>query len=190
MFVVDIETTGLCGISAGDKIVEVGISEITGGKVIPVYHKIVAHPDIYDYSESWVFKNTDLTPEMVKNGTPEEEVISDLHKILDGQLSTSYNVYFDFTRFLNQPPYEITPIIPFDIMEIATAVICPDASPFVRSEYAYKVACPEDPAGLKFKQTHRALDDAIMEAHILTHLLGIGGKFRGRYNGSINRING
>ena len=40
---------------------------------------------------------------------------------------------------------------------------------WVRSADAYKILCPDDPAHIG-NQTHRALDDAIMEAHILSAL--------------------
>lgn len=176
MYVIDIETTGLSGIEYGDKIVEIGVCEITGGKIRTTYSNLVSHPDILDYSDSWVFQNTSLTPEEVKNnGTPEEDVISDLKELFTGEVMTSYNVPFDFGRFLLKSPYDLKVSIPFDIMEIATIVLSPDSPRWLRSQDAYRMACPEDPAGLKFKQTHRALDDAIMEAHILTHVLGISG---------------
>lgn len=178
MYVVDIETTGLFGIDYGDKIVEIGVCEITsGGKIRTTYSNLVSQPNIYDYSDSWVFHNTNLTPEeVIKNGTPEEDVISDLKELFSGEVMTSYNVTFDFGRFLFKSPYELKVRVPFDILEVATNVLSPDSPRWLRSEDAYRMACPEDPAGLKFKQTHRALDDAIMEAHILTHVLGISGE--------------
>ena len=172
MYVVDIETTGLNGLNEGDKIVEVGVSRISGTQVIPFYHAIVKHDDIMDYRDSWVFQNTDLTPEMVLNGVPEGEVINNLQKLLNGKIATSYNVEFDFIKFLNVYPYQLQPIIPFDIMDIASRVIGKGEG-WLKSEYCYSIACPEDPAGLRFKQTHRALDDSIMEGHLLTHLLQI-----------------
>ena len=43
---------------------------------------------------------------------------------------------------------------------------------WVRSEDAYWALCPDNPMGLGDKQTHRALDDAMMEGWILRSLFG------------------
>lgn len=175
MFIVDIETTGLNGIRAGDKIVEVGIVKLTPEGVEDVYSAIVQHPDIEEFSDCWVFQNTDLTTEEVKNGVPEENVIRELRRILNGELATSYNVKFDFDKFLYQWPYGVFPIVPFDIMEVSSQYFNPygDKGKWVRSEQAYNLLFPDDNPALGEKQTHRALDDARREAYILLGLLGM-----------------
>lgn len=179
MYVVDIETAGpngiknagLNGICARDKIVEVGVVQLTPEGIEDVYSAVVNHPDIEGYSDSWVFQNTDLTVEMVKDptlSTPQSKVIKDLNYILDGKPATSFNTYFDFDLFLS---WWVMPIVPFDIMELAGNII--NRSDAVKSEYAYNYFFPEDGPGLGSKQTHRALDDARREAYILLALLGL-----------------
>ena len=42
---------------------------------------------------------------------------------------------------------------------------------WVKSIDAYNVLCPDDPMGLQHRQTHRAIDDAVMEAHILDRMV-------------------
>ncbi len=39
---------------------------------------------------------------------------------------------------------------------------------------AYRVFCPDDPAKLDGRQQHRALSDALAEAHILRALIDLG----------------
>lgn len=170
MFIVDIETTGLGGLAAGDKIVEVGVCRLNRyGRVVRVYHRIVQHADIMDYKFEWVFQNTTLTPEEVLNGTPEKEVIEDLHKLLDGKFCTSFNTSFDFESFLLCPPYNLCPIVPFDIADLSRWTYAVDR--YVHAEESYLKFCPDDPAGMGPKEHHRALDDAFMEAHLLKRLL-------------------
>lgn len=179
MYVVDIETVGpngienagLNGIRAGDKIVEVGVVQLTPEGIEDVYSAIVNQPDIEKYSESWVFQNTDLTVEDVKNGRPEKEVAHTLKNLLNNKLATSYNTSFDFDLFLAKFPWGVWPIVPFDIMAMAGNVIRGYGR--VGSEIAYNYFFPEDGPGLGSKQTHRALDDARREAYILLALLGL-----------------
>lgn len=167
MFILDIETTGLDGLLNGDKIVEVGVCELTGeGIVKKVYHSIVRHADIMEYKDAWVFKNTTLTPEDVLKGKPEKEVIEDLHKLLDGRFCTSYYVHFDFDCFIRQPPYNIRPIVPFDIKDLASEMFGRRA----HAEEAYLKFCPEDPAQMGPREKHRALEDAYMESFLLRAL--------------------
>lgn len=177
MFVVDIETTGLKGIQYGEKIVEVGVVEITSNGIKDRYSAIVKHDDIDLCSDAWVFNNTTLTVEDVKNGTPEYEVAYDLKTLLNNKPATSYNVPFDFGKFLYKIPWGVFPYIPFDIMILAHKYVDPvgyPASKWPPSEDVYHYLFPDtDPAGIGRKQTHRALDDARMEAYILVELLGL-----------------
>lgn len=116
-----------------------------------------------------------------------ETVIQEVRQIVDGREVTSYNVPFDFSRFLLREPWKHRCRIPFDIMELATAKVYEladsdsiadkglqrrllrerEQSPYsdskwIRSIDAYRVLCPEDPMGLE-RMRHRALDDAVME---------------------------
>lgn len=173
MYIVDIETTGLDGILAGDRIVEVGVVKLTPEGVEDIYSAVVQQPDIEEFKDAWVFHHTDLTTEDVKNGVPQEKVIAKMQNLLNGEVATSYNTDFDFDYFLMQKPWNVKPCVPFDIMLLATDILYPRADKWLRSETAYNLLFPEDGPALGEKQSHRALDDARREAYILLGLLGL-----------------
>lgn len=203
MLIIDTETTGLIGYPM-DRVLEIGIAEMDEKtfEVKPVYSALVHYEDQNDffarYRENrgpiWVFDNTDMTPEMIaEEGKDVSEVVDDVRSILNGKCVTSYNVPFDFRKFLMHDPWKLKEVctVGFDIMDAATARVrelvrkgwmedkelrdrlTSDWEDFpkkwVRSQDAYRVLCPDDPAHIG-KQSHRALDDAIMEAHILSAL--------------------
>lgn len=144
----------------------------------------------------WVFRNSSLTIESVleaeKNlGT----VIGEVRSLLDGGEATSYNVRYDFGMFLAHEPWDLGEYctVPYDIMEGATR-ICKEmvysdevedkelqnslrarwdiqGDRWIGSFDAYRILCPGDPAGLLDGQTHRAADDAFMEAYILKEII-------------------
>ncbi len=142
----------------------------------------------------WVFENTDMTPEAIaEEGRDVATVAEEVRAIVSGKVVTAYNCPFDFTKFLMHDPWKLKGlcIVGFDIMDAATARVrelvdkgwmgdkdlrnrlaadwetFPDK--WVRSADAYKVLCPDDPAEMG-EQKHRALDDAVMEAYILSAL--------------------
>ncbi len=203
MLIIDTETTGLAGYPM-DRVLEIGIAEMDekSFEVNPVYSALVKYADQDEYFAKykenrgpiWVFDNTDMTPEMIaEEGKDVSEVVDDVRNIVSGKAVTSYNVPFDFRKFLMHDPWKLKGIctIGFDIMDSATARVYElvrkgwmedkdlrerlinDWEEFpgkwVRSADAYKILCPDDPAHIG-NQTHRALDDAIMEAHILSAL--------------------
>ena len=103
---------------------------------------------------------------------------------------TAYNVKFDFFGFLLDEPWNLYCIIAYDIMDLATDRIYDLADDdqiedkelqrrllmerevfgqedkWIRSIDAYRALCPDDPMKLD-RMRHRAMDDAVMEAHIL-----------------------
>lgn len=200
MLIIDTETTGLKG-GPQDLVVEIGICSLdeSTGKIEPVYSEIVRYPDIMEREKvrpSWVFANTDLTPESVLTAPKDAATVAEeVRDIVVAHNVTSYNVPFDFHKFLFKEPWNLRELvrIPYDIMDLATAEVrrraenglIPDKAlqsrllsdwsvqpdKWVRSLDAYKVLCPEDPAGRHGKQSHRALDDTIMEAHVLYEAL-------------------
>lgn len=115
-----------------------------------------------------------------------------VRRIVMGEV-TSYNVGFDFARFLYDEPWNLKGLgrRNIDIMKLATERIylmagegdligdkvlqgrllrerreSPYPDKWVRSIDAYRALCPEVPMGLKGMR-HRALDDAVMEGHVL-----------------------
>lgn len=201
MLIIDTETTGLIGYRS-DRVLEIGIvsfDEITRD-VKPLYSSMVRYPDmdayIKDYERRngpiWAFQNTSLDPGDIKeNGKDIDEVVLDFIRIVHGKAVTSYNVPFDFGKFLDYEPWNAKKwcVQWHDIMDLATKRVKDLAradalrnkelqsrlidewyefpGKWVRSIDAYNALCPNDPAGSKRRQTHRALDDAIQEAYVL-----------------------
>lgn len=121
--------------------------------------------------------------------------VREVREIVSGREVTSYNVGFDFGKFLYQEPWNIRNIVTrkIDIMKLATSKVYELADSdsiedkglrerllreredsyypekWVRSIDAYRVLCPDDPMKLE-KMRHRAMDDAMMEAWILQRL--------------------
>lgn len=158
-----------------------------------------------DYESSFregmfIYENGYMTVEENLNAAKDlDTVVEEVRKIVRGDTITSYNTPFDFNRFLYHAPWELNRISirPFDIMDLATEYVRRMAfddriddkaiqrrllndwdrfpEKWIRSLDAYRVLCPDDPMGMNGVQSHRALDDAIMEAHILDAVF----RFRG-----------
>ncbi|MDR1404097.1 MAG: 3'-5' exonuclease [Candidatus Methanoplasma sp.] len=180
IYLIDTETTGLRGYPC-DHVVDVGICSVNpeSGKIDDVYSSIVGHDvSLWDdaHRNAWIFSNTDLTLEAVSAAPPADEVAKEISKILSCEFVTSYNVGFDFDRFLVHPPYNIkscvSKVCP-DPMLIAMN-ICripgPYGNKWPRLEEAYAVLCPDDPARIGGVQDHRALSDARVASHVLVEL--------------------
>jgi len=180
VYVVDTETTGLLG-APKDKIVDIAVCKVTLGddKVENVYSSIVGH-DTGKWNDelkrSWIFENTDLTPDMVNDAPPESKVASDISKILKGANVTSFNFQFDFDKFLYREPWSLrNDIVPFRCVMLASKNVCKIPGMYEDYKYpklseAYKMIVKGDPAEIHGVQEHRALSDAIMASHILLEL--------------------
>lgn len=141
----------------------------------------------------WVFNNTSLTIEDVENSEYTlDKVAGEVRSLLLGQFVTSYKIGFDFGSFLDYSPWMLYNVAypTKDIMDVATKCVKKMAEQdaiedkslqrallddwerrpekWIRSEVAYRILCPDDPAGINMKQTHRALDDAVMEGWIMS----------------------
>jgi len=100
VYVVDTETTGLNG-SPWDKVVDIAICRVVLGeeRVDEVYSSVVGHDTSqwsYEMKHSWIFGNTDLTPEAVGRAPPEKDIALEVSRILSGKNTTSFNFSFDF----------------------------------------------------------------------------------------------
>ena len=206
VLIIDTETTGLSGYPK-DRVLEIGIAELEGGSVRPVYSEIIRYPDIAEFDRKyvnldgsegiWIYRNSDLRMEDTLNASKDvERVAAEVREIVSGREVTSYNVEFDFGKFLYQEPWNLKELcsVPYDIMELATERayslaeedMIPDKAlqerllrereesyypnKWIRSIDAYRALCPEDPMGLEGMR-HRAVDDAVMEGWTLKHLM-------------------
>ncbi|MDR0335029.1 MAG: 3'-5' exonuclease [Methanomassiliicoccaceae archaeon] len=184
VFVIDTETTGLDG-APKDKVVDIAICRVTlgGDSVDTVYSSIVGHDTSKWNNElrhAWIFENTDLTAEMVRNAPPEADVVRDVSRILSGKNVTSFNYSFDFDKFLYRQPWSLRDIIvPFKCVMIASKDVCRlpgmyEDYKYPRLDQAYSMIVKGDPAGIAGKQAHRALSDAVMASYILLELYRTG----------------
>ena len=207
VLIIDTETSGLRGIPE-DRVLEIGIAEYDGdsGKISPVYSEMIRYDDIVEFDSKyvnpdgsrriWIYRNSDMRMEDTLNAAKDlDTVVREVREIVSGKEVTSYNVKFDFGKFLYQEPWNIRNIVTrkIDIMKLATTKVYeladsdsiedkglqerllreredyPYPEKWVRSIDAYRVLCPEDPMGLEGMR-HRAIDDAVMEGWILKAL--------------------
>lgn len=205
ILIIDTETTGLEGYPK-DRVLEIGIAELRDDTVTQVYSETIRYPDISEFDKKyrnpngtegiWIYRNSDLRMEDTLNAPKDlETVVGEVKEIVSRREITSYNVPYDFGKFLDYGPWNLKDVcsIPFDIMDLATEKVYsladddliedkvlqrkliqereesyyPDK--WVRSIDAYRVLCPDDPMGLE-RMRHRAADDAVMEEWILDAL--------------------
>ena len=185
ILVLDTETTGLEG-APDDLVLDIGISEVDldTGSVEPFYSSLIGYPeeDIEKRKDSWIFRNSDIEPSMLMNAPGFYDVWDELCRKLRDRKVTSYNTAFDFGKFLFNTPWSMRgwfDLLP-DPMLVATDV-CAIPSPYYPDEYkwprleeAYGILCPEDPAGIKGEQAHRALSDSMVAGHVLLKLFEMG----------------
>jgi len=179
VYVLDTETTGL-KLAPTDVVVDIGICEVNlhRGTVKDVYSEVVGY-DVDSWNEyrrkAWIFDNSDITLDMVRNGKPLEKVCREVLDIVGGKNVTAYNTDYDLRGFLYREPWDLKGefIECTDIMKAATDV-CKIKSEFYNAyrypklDYAYaKILKGEDPAGIHGKQEHRALSDARMASHLM-----------------------
>lgn len=198
VLVIDTETNGLIGATAGEVVAEIGISEIdtndlTRSSVKPVYSQTIHYDNVNEWSACWWFQNTDATPDDVLNSVVSPKTaVKIVREIVRGRLVTAFNVSFDFDRFLNLRPWNLSRYyagLPLDIMLTATSVSrhlydagaieddglrrdlsnhwakYPDR--WLTAELAYRVFTEDDPAEIHGREKHRALSDSTLEAYIL-----------------------
>lgn len=179
---------------------------LDGGSVRPVYSEIIRYSDIVDFDKKyvnldcsegiWIYRNSDLRIEDTLDASKDvERVAAEVRAVVSGMEVTSYNVPFDFGKFLYHEPWNLKDVcsVPFDIMNLATEGVYSLAEDYliqdkmlqerllmereesyypnkwIRSIDAYRALCPEDPMGLEGMR-HRAVDDAVMEWWILKTL--------------------
>lgn len=181
IYVLDTETTGLEGYP-GDHVVDVAVCRVLPyrGTVEPVLSTVVGH-DVSSWpqvqKEAWIFQNTDMTLEMVSQATPATFVAAELRSLLEGRMVTSFNVGFDFDRFLFHRPWDLreavhlTPCIMLRAMPVCKLPGTYDVYKWPRLQQAYDMLVDGDPADIGEEQRHRAMEDALMASHVLLELI-------------------
>lgn len=150
-------------------ICEIGIVNLNldSGEIIPVFNQTCREDDSPD-PESWVFKNTSLTCQMIAESAHFEKFKDELQEIFNRKPVTSWDHDFDLlhlecpSRCLTIPSKFWDPMrtltnflkIPFDS---GTGYKWPKVTE------AFKHFYPNE----KWQQNHRAIDDAKIEADII-----------------------
>lgn len=181
ILILDLETTGLDGYEKGDKVLSVGIArlDLKMMKVLPVFYSAVwQYLDEKDY-DCWLFRNGHMDPEEVTNSpfgkVCAAELIAD---IVEEEFVTTYNTAFDLDKFLDPWMDKVASVAKLYlrapcIMKACTQVpeiprkMHEDGScwPSLLSSYA-KLCEPKE-----IRQTHNALDDAMMAGKVLLELI-------------------
>lgn len=183
IYVLDTETTGLKG-APDDVVVDIGICKVNLNEetVEDAYSKVVGH-DVNSWNSyrktAWIFENTDMTLDMVANGTPFLKVKEEVKTLLYGKNVTTYNMQYDMDKFLYREPWALRDrFVPCKDIMVAATNVCKIPSPYYpgsykypKLDYAYEfILKGKDPAGINGKQDHRALSDARMASHIMIEM--------------------
>ena len=178
MIVIDFETTGLEGIEAGDRIVEIGVADVDfERKTVTGMFGAPMDIDLTEAeADSWIFSEGYMSPaECDHSPIDESKGASILAAIIDGEYVTSFNTEFDIDKFLI-PWFDR--IIP-DALDIcffrspcimkASAQITPNhVWPTLNTAYA--TLC----GGYRKLREHRAMDDAVKAGRVMLELYNRG----------------
>ena len=187
ILVVDIETTGF--LNQGGLIVEIGIVklDLDTGKIIPVYSSLIRE-DGFNILHTkgnfgWIFKNSDITFELVQNAPSLESQKATLQKLFDQYAVTAYNKEFDF-GFLKSRG--------FILQELPCLMVL--ASSLMNLQFEYGLNNPKWPklkevwlfffGDTGYLETHRSLDDAKHEA-VIAHEMYKKGLFKNKTSACI-----
>ena len=112
IFVVDLETTGLKGYP-DDYVVEIAVMKVDlqKNRIEQIYQSLI-HYDIKSWDESlrnsWIFQNTDITLKKIQESEKDiETVVLEVRRILQNRYATSFNIMFDFEKFLKHEIWNI-----------------------------------------------------------------------------------
>lgn len=186
VYVLDTETTGLDG-SPDDFVVEIAICKVNLNtlKVEHLYSSVLGY-NVEEWEHwqrnAWIFSNSDITLEQIKNAKPHKQVIKEVQQILKSKIVTSYNVEFDFYKFLSRDPWNIQDYVKKIANCLMIAATNPCGIPFydyygqIKSfkwpslNEAYSILVEGDPALINGVQSHRARDDTLMASYVLIEL--------------------
>lgn len=167
--VLDLETTGFTPKTG--KIVEIGISglHLPTGRVLPLFNSVCREPGLtMKDRNAWIFKNSSLTVEEVREAPTLEEIKPTVQRIIDNTKSlTAFNRDFDF-RFLEHHGFNIHTAAdcPMRVLAPVTKLPFKNGKPgnkFPTVEEAWAFLFPDAP----YIEEHRGFDDSLHEAKIL-----------------------
>ncbi len=177
--VIDIETTGRSP-SVGT-IVEVGacLLDLETHFTSKLLDLVVIQPQFETLHEagrvddSWVFQNSDLTVDMVRNGVSWDQAAIKIQRILDKFPCTAYNKAFDF-GFFRASGLRVPRELPCPMIAATPVLKLPgryDDYKWPSVDEAWHYFFPDRSS---FVEAHRAYDDAVHEALIVQKLFTLG----------------
>ena len=177
ILVVDIETTGF--LNAGGKIVEIGIVslDLETGRIIELFDQVIREDGLTAKDrDAWIFQNSNLTVEEVRNAPPAKDIFAQVQVILDAYPlgCTAFNRPFD-VGFLESRGIKFSRSLQ-DPMILATGV-CKLPNAYGRGGYKYpKVTEAYDFffPNSGYVEAHRGLDDCRHEALVVLELYKMG----------------
>lgn len=179
ILILDIETTGF--LNQGGSIVEIGIVELDldTGEIKEVFESLVREKILTGKHREepfgWIFRNSDLTVEAVRNAPGAEKVFMEVQDILDKYPlgCTAFNNRFDFD-FLKSRGLKIK-ALPCPMILSTDICRLPNRNghsgyKWPKVEEAFKYFYPD----IEYIEKHRGLDDAKHEAMIVYSLYELG----------------
>src|ERR1051326_3455949 len=157
--VVDVETTGLYA-DSGDRVCEIGAVKLRGGAVVDPLTSLIdprrpVSPGAYSVNR--------ISPEMLADAPVFEGIAERLWSMMEDATVVAYNARFDLSflvsefRLIGYPPIK-NPVI--DALAMARQII-PGIGKYPQENVARVL-------GIPFPVKHRALEDAMVTAHIFT----------------------
>lgn len=178
--VIDIETTGF--LNQGGSIVEIGIVELDlkNGEIKIVYDSLCRESILTAKHKEepfgWIFRNSDLTPEMVRYARPFEEVKKEVQNVINSYPLgiTAFNKRFD-CDFLIDRGIEIKKELPCPMILSTSICKLPNKNGYggykwPKVEEAFAHFFPD----IQYTELHRGADDAKHEAMIVYKLYQLG----------------
>lgn len=160
--VVDVETTG--GSPArGDRITEIALVEVSGGRISGEFSTLVnpGRP-----IPRWITRLTGITGEMVADAPAFEEVADPVRERLEGRVFVAHNVPFDW-RFVAEEMRRARSLLP-EGPRLCTLRLARRALPGLSRKWLDGVSRYFD---VEIEDRHRAAGDALATASVLLRLL-------------------
>lgn len=175
ILVVDIETTGF--LNEGGSIVEIGAVELdlATGQIAEAFSSVCRESILTaKHRDAWIFKNSDLTVEEVRNAPPFEEVAMEFQELMNNYPAgiTAFNRVFDF-EFLMSRGLKLPRLLPCPM--ILATPICKLPGKYGKYKWPkVEEAFTHFFPGTDYTEKHRGADDAFHEAMIVYKLFTLG----------------
>jgi DNA polymerase III epsilon subunit family exonuclease len=163
--VFDVETTGLSA-QGGDRIVEIAAARVKGQKIVGTFESLVNPQRELPVEAQLINK---ITADMVAAAPTAEEVLPGVIDFIAGACVVGHNVKFDLNFLcyqlclIGRKLNEGTPAV--DTLKMAKSFL-----PHLTSHRLSRVA---HALGVMVKETHRAMADVVLTAHVMNRLLDI-----------------